>query len=153
MSREAFHGYALNVIDAKNRLSIPASYRDVVEARSSARAIVVAPHEREPCLVGYDRARSSRLQELIDRRFGDEFGAERDDYARLAFGTSEVLPYDDNGRVILSATLKELGEIDRLAFFLGAGDYFEIWNPTVLREAKPDPRLVRIVDKQLETRR
>lgn len=153
MNREAFHGYGLNAVDAKNRLSVPSAYREVIEARSSSRAVVVAPHERDRCLVGYDRARSARLQELIERRFGDDFGPERDDFARLSFGTSEVLPYDDNGRVILSPTLKELGEIERLAFFLAAGDYFEIWNPHVLLEAKGhDQRLARIVRKQLEGR-
>lgn len=154
MIRDAFHGYALNAVDAKNRLSVPASYREVIEARSSSRDVVLAPHERERCLIGYDLARSARLSAMIERRFGDDFGPERDDFVRLAFGASEATQYDDNGRVILSTTLKELGEIDRLAFFLGGGDYFEIWNPDVLLEVKGgDMRLQRIVSRQLEARR
>lgn len=154
MERAFFHGYAMNAVDAKNRLSVPAAYREVIEARSGAKAIVIAPHEREDCLVGYDRARSARLQEQLERRHGDDFGAARDDFARLAFGTSEVAPYDDTGRIILSPTLKELGGIDRLAFFIAAGDYFEIWDPETLLAAKgEDARLARIVRRQLEARR
>jgi MraZ protein len=150
---EFFHGYALNAIDAKNRVSVPAGYRDVIERRSDARAVVLAPHEREPCLVGYDRRHSAKLAEQMDRRFGDDFGAPRDDFARLAFGATENLPFDDNGRIVLSPMLKELGELDKLAFFIAAGDTFELWNPRVLLEAKGgDARLARIVRRQLEAR-
>ena len=153
VERAFFHGYAMNAVDAKNRLSVPASYREVIEARSGTKAVVLAPHEREDCLVGYDRARSARLQELLERRYGDDFGAPRDDFARLAFGTSEVAPYDDTGRIVVSATLKELGGIDRLAFFIAAGDYFEIWDPERLLAAKgDDTRLARIVKRQIEAR-
>lgn len=143
----------MNAVDSKSRLSIPAGYREVIERRSESRAVVLAPHEREPCLVGYDRRYSARLQEQLERRFDNSFGAERDDFARLAFGTSELLPYDDNGRIVLSSMLKELGEIEKLAFFIAAGDYFELWNPYVLLEAKgSDPRLARIVRRQLEAK-
>jgi MraZ protein len=148
-----FHGHALISVDAKNRLSVPASFREVVEARSGARTVLVAPHEREPCLIGYDRARAARLQELIERRFGDDFGPERDDFARLAFGASEPAHWDETGRIILSATMKELGEIERQVFFLAAGDYFELWNPQRLLEVKGgDQRLARIVRRLLEAR-
>src|SRR3546814_12090519 len=80
-----------------------------------ARIIVLAPHEREPCLIGYDQAYSARLYEKLDRRFGDDFGPERDDAARRQFGATEQLGYDDNGRIVLSPMIKELGELDRLA--------------------------------------
>lgn len=149
-----FHGYAMNGIDAKNRVSVPSGYREVIEARSHARIIVLAPHEREPCLIGYDQAYSAKLYEKLDRRFGDDFGPERDDAARRQFGATEQLGYDDNGRIVLSPMIKELGELDRLAFFIAAGDTFEIWNPNVLLEVKgaSDPRLARIVRAQIEAK-
>ncbi len=148
-----FHGHALVSVDAKNRLSVPASFREVIEARSGARVVLVAPHEREACLIGYDRARAARLQELIERRFGDDFGPERDDFARIAFGASEPAHWDDTGRIVLSPTMKELGEIGRQCIFLGAGDYFELWNPERLLEAKgQDRRLAHIVRRLLEAR-
>lgn len=146
-----FQGYALNGIDAKNRVSIPSGYRDVIEARSHSRIIVLAPHEFEPCLIGYDQAHSARLYEQLDRRFGDDFGPARDDAARMQFGATEQFNYDDNGRIVLSPMIKELGELDRFAFFMGGGQTFEIWNPQILLEtkAKADPRLERIVRAQI----
>src|SRR3546814_11506206 len=120
-----FHGDSMNGIDAKNRVSVPSGYREVIEARSHARIIVLAPHEREPCLIGYAQAYSARLYEKLDRRFGDDFGPERDDAARRQFGATEQLGYDDNGRIVLTPMNKELGELDRTAFLLSAGHPFK----------------------------
>ena len=153
MASDYFHGYALNGVDAKNRLSIPSAFRDVIRARSASQAFLLAPHETAPCLVGYDQSHSARLHDMVEKRFSGQYGMERDDFVRRLFGSTESLNFDDSGRMILSVTLKELGEIDRVAFFIGAGDYFEIWNPQLLLELKgSDPRLARIVRKQLELR-
>lgn len=154
MAHDQFIGYALNAVDAKSRLSVPATFRDTIHARTAEKWLILGPHEREPCLVGYDIARPARLQATIDRRFGDDFGPERDDFARAAFGAAEKLPLDDNGRIILTPTLRDLGEIDGLACFIAAGDYFEVWNPARFLETKGDTSpLGRIVRRQLDARK
>ncbi len=151
MTPDYFHGYALNAIDAKSRLSIPANFRDVILARSDTRAVVLAISEYSPCLVGYDSRRSAKLQADLETRFAGDYSPARDAQARLAFGASEHLGMEETGRIILSPTLKDMGELERYAFFLGAGDYFEIWNPQLLLEsAGLDPRLARIVRGQLD---
>lgn len=151
MTPDYFHGYALNAIDAKSRLSIPANFRDVILARSDTRAVVLAISEHSPCLVGYDSRRSAKLQADLETRFAGDYSPARDAQARLAFGASEHLGMEETGRIILSPTLKDMGELDRYAFFLGAGDYFEIWNPQLLLDsAGLDPRLARIVRGQLD---
>jgi MraZ protein len=148
-----FQGNALNAVDAKGRLSIPAPYRDVVERRSNVRQVVLAPHERSPCLTGYDRDRNARLQQQIEARFAASFNDERDEVARRIFGLSELVPYDDTGRIVLSPTLRDLAEIDRLALFVGSGDYFEVWNPhLLLKHAKNDPVTTRVVTRLLESK-
>lgn len=153
MTADFFHGYALNVVDAKNRLSVPSGYREIIERRSGARAIIVAPAEHAPCLVGYDRARSGKLQAQLETRFDGDWSEARDDFARTAFGLSENLPYDDTGRIILSPVLKEIAEIGKLALFLAAGDYFEIWNPETLLAAKGETGpMGRVVRHLLESR-
>lgn len=150
MTSDFFHGYALNAIDGKNRLSIPAAFRDVILARSETRAVVLGVSEHAPCLIGYDSRRSAKLQADLEARFAGDWTPARDAQARLAFGASEHLGMEDTGRIILSPTLKDMGDLDRHAFFLGAGDYFEIWSPKLLL-AQPglDPRLARIVGRQL----
>lgn len=150
---ERFLGSALNGIDAKNRVSIPSGFRETVQARAGSRAVLLAPAERAPCLIGYDRTYSDARAEQSARRFGDDSLDDQDDFNRLAFAAVEQLAIDDNGRIILSDTLKELGEFDRHALFLGAGDYFEIWNPrTYLARPKLDPRMERIVRRLLDAK-
>ncbi|WP_448578965.1 division/cell wall cluster transcriptional repressor MraZ [Thermaurantiacus sp.] len=153
MTRGYYSGAYLNQVDSKNRLSVPAAIRETVEGRSQARRIVLAPAEHAPCLVGYDETRFARIQEQLEARFEGDFGPSRDRFARTMFGMAETLGYDDNGRVILSAILKDLGELDGPALFLGAGDYFELWAPQRLLEQQDlDPRLVRTVKALLAAR-
>jgi MraZ protein len=153
LTRGYYSGAYLNQVDSKNRLSVPAAIRDTVEVRSQARRIVLAPAEHAPCLVGYDETRFARIQEQLETRFEGDFGPSRDRFARTMFGMAETLGYDDNGRVILSAILKDLGELEGPALFLGAGDYFELWAPPRLLEQQDlDPRLVRTVKALLAAR-
>jgi MraZ protein len=55
-----FQGSALNAVDAKGRVSIPAFLRSVIERRGDARTIVLAKHEAFPCLSAYDPGCSRR---------------------------------------------------------------------------------------------
>src|SRR5579885_1681447 len=63
-----FQGSALNAVDAKGRLSVPAFVRSVIERRSDARAIVVGAHEVSPCLTAYGRGYARKLYEDMERR-------------------------------------------------------------------------------------
>ncbi len=153
MTDEFFLGNALNGIDAKNRVSIPSSFREVLAARSDARTVILAPAERADCLVGYDQSYPAKARAELETRFAGNFSDERDDRFRAIFGSAERAPIDDTGRIILSATMKDLGEIERVALFWGAGSYFEIWNPQRF-VARPnlDPRIARQVQRLLDAR-
>ncbi len=153
MIDDLFIGNALNGIDAKNRVSVPAAFRDVLAARSDARTLIVAPAERADCLVGYDPTYPAKARAELEARFAGDFGPARDDHFRATFGAAEKVPLDDNGRIILSAAMKDAGEIDRVALFWGMGNTFEMWNPLRF-VARPglDPRIVRIVQRLLDAR-
>lgn len=153
MTDESFLGNALNGIDAKGRVSVPAGFRDVLAARSDGRTMILAPAERADCLVGYDPGYPAKARAELETRFSGDYSEERDDRFRAIFGAAERAAIDDNGRIILSATLKELGDIDRLALFWGMGDYFEVWNPHhFIARPNLDPRAVRLVRRHLDTR-
>ena len=150
---ESFLGNALNGIDAKNRVSVPSSFRDVIAARSEARAVVLGPAERADCLVGYDQGYPAKARVELETRFAGDYSDARDDLFRNTFGSAEKFAIDDTGRVILSTAIKEAGEIDRLALFWGVGDYFEIWNPhRFIARPGLDPRVVRMVRRLLDAR-
>jgi MraZ protein len=129
-----FQGSALNAVDAKGRLSVPAFVRSVIERRSDAKAIVVGAHEVSPCLVAYGRSFARNLYAEIERRRLAEEGRGgtlEDHYARArrTFGMTEDVPYDPSGRIVLPPMMRRKGGIDELALFVGVGDRVEIWNP------------------------
>src|SRR5215213_3119091 len=66
-----FQGSALNAVDAKGRVSIPAFLRSVIERRGDARTVVLAKHEAFPCLSAYDPAyaalKHAKLERLLEK--------------------------------------------------------------------------------------
>ena len=133
MEREhLFRGSALNAVDAKGRLSVPAFIRQKVERRSDEKILVLAVHPEFECLVGYDANHSAVMQDKAEKRLGDNPDpfAELDMQAGLFAGTVDV-PYDTSGRIIMPPRLKRRAGIDNLAMFVGMGGEFQVWNPEV----------------------
>ena len=119
-----FQGSALNAVDAKGRVSVPAFLRSVIERRGDARTIVLAKNDSFGCLSAYDPAYAALKHET-------DPSAELD-YARrtmMAFGATEEVPYDSSGRIILPPMMRRKGQLDELALFIGVGETFQIWNP------------------------
>lgn len=135
-----FNGSALNAVDAKGRLSIPAFIRSVVERRSDAKAVVIGAHEVDPCLTAYDRGFARQIHiENERRRLNEESKTGSGDNnhfrrARRTFGLTEDVPYDPSGRIIMPPMMRRKGRIEDLALFVGVGGTFEIWNPFVAFE-------------------
>lgn len=135
-----FRGGALNAVDAKGRLSVPAFLRQKIERRSDQRIIVLSRHSDLPCLIGYDANHSARLWEASERRRQKEEDEGADlllafDRDSGLFGSAIDVPYDPSGRMILPGRLKKRARIDDLALFVGMGDVFAIWNPQLALES------------------
>ncbi len=127
-----FNGSALNAVDAKGRLSVPAFIRSVIERRSEAKAIILGGHEVDTCLTAYDRNWAKYLfAENERRRLIEEAADPQAHFARnrRTFGVTEEVPYDTSGRIILPPMMRRKGKIEDLALFVGVGGTFEIWNP------------------------
>lgn len=154
MADEFFQGYALNAVDAKNRLSVPADFRDVILARSGSKDLLIAPgHGGADCLLAYDRGYATALSAEHRERHGSGTDRARFDEAHLLFGAAQVCRIDDAGRIVLSATLKALGCINTHVWFVAGGDWFEMWNPwAYLARPGLDPRLLRILKAEMDSR-
>lgn len=151
-----FNGSALNGVDAKGRLSVPAFIRAMIERRSPEKTIVLGKHETEPCLVGYDSAyKGTLLDDVRRRRLRDEEqGVDaRVHHARTrrAFGLTESAPYDSSGRIILPPMMRKIAQIEDMVLFVGAGETFELWSPKLALESG-DPDLVELAAYRLEER-
>jgi MraZ protein len=149
-----FNGSALNAVDAKGRLSVPAFIRSVIERRSDAKVIILGTHEVDSCLTGYDRNFARILYaENERRRLAEESGDPRAHFARArrTFGITEEAPYDSSGRIILPQMMRQRGRIEDLALFVGVGGTFEIWNPKLALESE-DTDLRELARYRLEER-
>lgn len=84
-------------------------------------------------LTAYDplhiAAMHAEIEEGVSELPAAERAKERLNRQRNAFGPTDKLKFDDNGRIVLSAMARKLSGIDKLAFFIGVGDSFEIWEP------------------------
>jgi MraZ protein len=152
-----FHGGILNAVDAKGRVSLPSAFRSVIDRRASRDAlpddkiIKIGQHEKFECLVAFDATYSRRLYERIEQRVSampDVDMMSAMDEAQLdAFGSVSDVSYDAGGRMVLSPLLRAMSGIEDLAYFVGAGETFQVWNPDAFRAAHADkPRLIRTLD-------
>ena len=153
-----FQGSALNAVDAKGRVSVPAFLRTVIERRGDARTIVLAKHSHFACLDAYDPAyaalKHAKLERLLEKQ--EENADAQLLYQQrnlMAFAASEEVPYDSSGRVLLPPMMRRKGGIADFALFLGTGETFQIWNPqTLLEDANIPEDLKDICRYRLEER-
>jgi MraZ protein len=131
--RGLFRGHGLQAIDGKGRVAIPSPLRAVIERNAGERILLLGLHSRDACLTGADTGFSKleydRMQRNEERALDSGRDVDHDNLARLAFGGGEELPFDASGRFILPAFYRDTAQLTDLAFFVGTGERFEIWNP------------------------
>jgi MraZ protein len=110
-----------HTIDDKNRLTLPAKFREALSGG------LVITRGLDRCLLGYPQADWERLVEsrLADL---DPFSREGRMMNRYFFaGASEAQP-DKQGRVLVPGTLARKAGIDREVVIVGVRDHLEIWD-------------------------
>jgi MraZ protein len=153
VSDDFFHGYALNAVDAKSRLSIPAEFRDVILARSGTKDVFIGPAPGIDCLLAYDRSHAAKLQARLDNAGADEDTPEGAFRATFLFGSATPLKIDEAGRIVLTQGLRDLGDIAGHVWFVAGGNWFQLWNPyRYLEQTGLDPRMLRILRREMEAR-
>lgn len=138
--KDIYKGYALQQIDAKGRVAIPAFLRETLTSLNTAfeasevSTVVLAMHESDPCMIAYDlqydRQLVADLKERARAHAGAD-GAPKSQILRAAM-LSDTLPFDASGRFILPPFYRDELNLDKYAFFMGLGDVFEIWDPATL---------------------
>jgi MraZ protein len=121
-------------VDNKGRVSIPASFRRVLEAGDPnwteglcpEFVIVYGDHRRN-----YLECYTIEAIEEVDEKIANlpRGSKERRMLERLFNGFSEPAKVDETGRIVLSAKLRQKIALEGEAFFIAAGDTFQIWKP------------------------
>jgi MraZ protein len=116
----------VNKVDRKGRVSVPATFRAAL-ADQRFPGIVAFPSYKYPAL---DANGIERMEELIARLdVFEELSDEHENLSVLMFASSQRLPFDTEGRIVLPADLAEHAAITDSAAFVGLGKSFQIWEP------------------------
>jgi MraZ protein len=133
---KAFFGTFTNKIDAKGRLSVPAPFRAILQARGLA-SVALHPALFEACLEG---AGIDRFDNLLASQTDSFVPATRDDAAELIMEELRELPLDGEGRIVLPDEFIASAKLTDQAAFVGRGWKFQIWEPSLLTSAKAEKR-------------
>ena len=133
MSRR-FRGESQHKVDTKGRVSIPASFRRVLEASDpnwksgeAPELVIVYGDHRRAYLECYTMAAIEEVDAKIDAL--PRGSMQRKMLQALFNGQSFPTIVDETGRLVLPAKLRIKINLDKEAFFMGTGDTFQIWNP------------------------
>lgn len=130
-----FVSHFTNRLDAKGRVSIPASFRQVL-ARDGYEGLycIASPH-----CSAVDAGGNELLRELQARL--DAFSKLSPDHDALAvalFGASETPKIDGDGRMMISDMIREHTGLSDHVTFAGLGYKFQIWEPERFREHRAE---------------
>ena len=129
-----FRGESHHKVDSKGRVSIPASFRRVLEAADpnwkpgeAPELVIVYGDHRRKFLECYTMEAIDEVDTKIDAL--PRGSIERKALQRMFHGQSYPTTVDETGRLVLPAKLREKIGLTDEAFFIAAGDTFQIWHP------------------------
>ena len=135
-----FTGREHHTVDAKGRASMPARFRDVIlETSTAAEAsrLMVMPWFGE-CVRVYPhnrwRTRMHALEAQLSEIDSFGYGEDESDLRRLIYGMAIEIGMDGHGRFVIPQHVREEAGIDREIYWVGLGDFLELWNPERLHE-------------------
>lgn len=127
-----FRGESHHKVDGKGRVSIPALFRRVIELGDpnyieglTPELVIVYGDHRRNYLECYTIQAINELDLKIDAL--PRGSMERRMLQRLFHGQSFPTMVDDTGRLVLPLKLRKKINLETEAFFIAAGDTFQIW--------------------------
>lgn len=130
----------VNKIDKKGRVSVPSSFRAVLQEESDFAGIIIYPSFVNECIEACSFARLQLLNKAIDQL--DPYSEERDAFATAILAGSHQLAFDSEGRILLPENLIESFCFNEQLCFVGKGETFEIWQPEKFNQYLEHSRLL-----------
>lgn len=122
-----FLGTFRHVLDSKNRITLPAKYRERL-----ADGIVLTTG-RDRFLLVFPTAEFAQVQKRLNEL--SLTGRDASTLRRLFYSNASDLKPDKMGRVIVPEELKEYAGIGSEVVIVGAGQFMEIWSPDEWKHA------------------
>ncbi|WP_174502883.1 division/cell wall cluster transcriptional repressor MraZ [Acidiphilium sp. C61] len=133
-----FLGTHTNRLDAKGRVSVPASFRAALRRDGDSSGLILRPSHKHRCIEAWPtpvfEALATRLQGL------DLFSDTHDDMAAALYADAWPLEADKEGRVLLPEPLVEHAGLRDSVVFMGLGRTFQIWEPEAADRRRAEAR-------------
>ena len=128
---DRFLSSAVNRIDAKGRVSVPAPFRTIVQKRGYSELYAIRQLEVPALDVG-----GPDLLDGLEERIAQEdpLLQTADDLAYFYYGDGAFLKLDQDGRITMTDFIREHTGISGEVAFVGRGHYFQIWEPKQLND-------------------
>ena len=127
----------VNRVDAKGRISVPARFREILDAQGS-RTIFARTSSTGPAIVAGGSDWMQSIHAMIEQH--DPSSEMHDDFAYTWLGDTVELGLDGEGRVAFPEMLVRHAALEESAAFVGLGHYFEVWEPRALELRKLQAR-------------
>ena len=119
-----FQGRSYHNLDEKGRISVPARFREALQAAGQSELMVTNLFDYLPAfpLPLWQRIaeRLNKNVSIVDRRHLK--------FVRFFIGGAELCPIDKQGRILLPPSLRSYAALDKEVVMVGMGDRFEIWS-------------------------
>ena len=124
-----FLSSAVNRIDAKGRVSVPAHFRTVVQSRGYSELYAIRQLDVPALDVG-----GLDLLDRYEERMAleDPFLQTADDMSFFVHGDGAFLKLDQDGRITVTDFIREHTGISSEVAFVGRGNFFQMWEPEKL---------------------
>lgn len=123
---DRFLSSAVNRIDAKGRVSVPAHFRSAVQKRGYTELYALRCLDIPAMDVG-----GLDLLDRYERRIAqkDPFLQTSDDMSFFCHGDGTFLKLDQDGRITVTDFMREHIGISNEVAFVGRGSFFQMWEP------------------------
>ncbi|WP_246272986.1 division/cell wall cluster transcriptional repressor MraZ [Oricola thermophila] len=134
---DRFLSNAVNRIDAKGRVSVPALFRAVLQKRGLGELYALQAIDTAAIDAG-----GMDLLERYEARLAqdDPFLRSSDDMSFFCHGDGAFLKLDKDGRITVTDFIREHTGITDEVAFVGRGHFFQMWQPERFRAYREEVR-------------
>jgi MraZ protein len=134
---DRFLSNAVNKIDSKGRVSVPALFRSVLQKRGLGELYALQAIDMAAIDAG-----GMDLLERYEARLAqdDPFLRSSDDMSFFCHGDGAFLKIDGDGRITVTDFIREHTGITDEVAFVGRGHFFQMWQPEKFRSYREEVR-------------
>jgi len=118
-----FYGEFQHILNSKNQIIIPAKFRQILGDR------FVISKGFHKCLFIYTQAGWNALIEKTEKILLADSGGQW--FIRMFFSSVYDCEQDNNGRIVIPASLREYAQIEKDVVSIGVKNRIELWDKTI----------------------